>query len=579
MDKLAGRLRIEEGKARLAWEEGCAPVRMEEAGTEAVVLGPAARRRDDLARRLARNPSDAASALASLREAASGFSFALWEPARGRLSLGCDPLGLQTIYFREAGGETRFGGRLADVAGGEGVEEKLHLAGCEHFLLYLSAPPGRTLLGGVRRVAPGRRIHLPAGWGEEEGAEKAEGEDHTIFPLRPRREGGRRETATALREALQRSVRAAAEGVPEDEPLGLLLSGGIDSTALLALLRETREGPIVAIQAARPGSPDRHYAKEMAAQFGAEFLDANLSLGDARESLAWLVFSMELPSGNASAVATSRAFALARERGVRRVLSGLGSDEVFCGHAKHLIAPWWPLLARLPRALRKMAPFPRRGGRRETLRRALAAEGGAAEMHKAMYAFFGEAEQERLRGTMARLAQSSPMPWRAPEDAGFPPGYGAEILQVDLNMWLRASLTPMAGALAAVNGLELALPFCGPELLGLSAAAPLSWKVRRGEGKRILREALAEVVPPAIFRRPRQGFTVPMAEWLRTDLAPTARELLSPGRMERWCLVGHEEIAGLLRDHIAGRADWSLPLWAWMTFSVWYERFVEGGEE
>ncbi len=487
------------------------------------------------------------------------------EPGRGRLSLGTDPLGLQPLYYREDEGALLFGERLSEVARPGG--EKLHLASCEHFLRFLTVPPGRTLIGGVRRVPPGERLLCPGG---AEGGE-------TLFPLRREAAPGRAQGRERILGALRESLRAASEEAGEAEPLGLLLSGGTDSTALLALLRESRRGPIAAIHAAPAGSPDREFARAMAARHGTEFLDVVLTARDAEESLGWIVASMEAPSANASAVATCRALALARERGVRRLISGLGSDEVFCGHAKHLLAPWWPALALLPRALRRIAPGARRGGPWSALREALAAEGGPAEMHRAMYALLGERESGRLRGSLARLAQAAPPPWRAPEDAGFPSGLNAEILQVDLNLWLRGALAPMAGALAAANGIELMLPFCAPELWGLSASIPLSWKVSGRSGKRILREAIAGIVPREVLRRPRQGFTVPVSEWLRGELARSAEELLAPRRVERWCLLEPGGPMRLLREHAEGRADWGLPLWGWMTFALWYERFVGDG--
>ncbi len=208
--------------------------------------------------------------------------------------------------------------------------------------------------------------------------------------------------------------------------------------------------------------------------------------------------------------------------------------------------------------------------------RALAAGGDGAGMHRSMYNFFSAEESGYLRGGLARFAQAAPLPWKEPEDAGFPSGYGAEILRADINLWLRSALTPMAGALAAANDVELYLPFCAPGVLNLSASLPLSWKVKGREGKRVLRRAISGLIPKEILRRPRQGFTVPMSGWLRGDLSGMAEELLSTSRVERWCLLEPRQISHLLNDHISGKGDWALPLWAWMTFSVWHERFVEG---
>ena len=565
MDNLSGCLRAGADALAMSWPEDCAPVRAEEKGTEAIVLGAASRRRDDLARRLARNPENVASALASVRSGTSGFAFALWDPSKKRVSLGCDPLGLQPLYIREAEEETFFGTRLSEIAPEN--EKKLHLASCQHFLSFLSCPFDKCLLGGVRRVPPGTLYF----------SSDKKGIPATIFPLRHETRRLFPESAKYLRETLQRSVQAAAEGVPEGEPIGIFLSGGFDSTALLAMLRSVREGLIVAIYVGASGNPDREFAREMAEHYKAEFLESTLSGQDAKESLAWIVATTEMPSGNASALATSRALTLARAHGLKRVLSGLGSDKLFCGHTKHILAPWWPWATRLPGPVRSRIPFPASGPGRRAFRRALAAEGGAPEMHRAMYSFFGEGEIQHLRGALALFSRAAPSAWRHPPDAGFPATYSADILQLDLNIWLRAALAPLAGTLAAANGIELVLPFCSGELIAASASMPLKWKVRGRQGKRILQKALSGIVPEKIRARPRQGFTVPVGEWLRKELADEARELLSPRRAEKWSLIDTREITRLLEDHLAGRGDWGLPLWGWMTFSVWYEQFVDPG--
>ncbi len=565
MDRLAGKITKRDGGLSMEWADGSVPAGTGESGAQAVVLGPAASRRDDLAGALAGRPEDPASALAPLHRMASGFAFALWEPQEGQLSLGSDPLGLQSIYYRESEEGLIFGTRLSDVAP-PGQREKLHLAACEHFLAFLSVPPGRTMIGGVRRMLPGAMLSFPSnGSGSR-----------SLFPLEAETPPSFAAAAERLREVLRTYTRAAVQDFPPNEPLGLLLSGGIDSTALLALLREAWKGPIVGIHTGPEGSPDRTYAGEMAKRYGAELLDVTLTARDAGDSLAWIVASMEAPTGNASAVANCRAFASARERGIRRIFSGLGSDEMFCGHAKHLLAPWWPRLARLPRPLRVLAARAASRWGQTGLSRALAAEKSGSEMHRAMYAFFGADEFEGLRGGLAPFAEAAPLPWKEADDAGFPAGYGSEILQADLNLWLRSALTPMAGALAAANGIELYLPFCAPGVLNLSASLPLSWKVRGREGKRVLRRAVSELIPDEILRRPRRGFTVPMTDWLRGDLAGLTKELLSPSRVEQWSLLKAHRISRLSNDHFSGKGDWALPLWAWMTFSVWHERFVEG---
>ncbi|MEK6712321.1 MAG: asparagine synthase-related protein [Nitrospinota bacterium] len=548
MASLSGVLRQEGGSLTLAWGEGCGF--QAEGDTQAAVLGPARKALPASALALAAWPAGAETILRPFLQAGLGFAFAVREG--NRLTLGTDPWGLQPLYYREGEGGVRFGDRQADLT--RPGEEKLLLASCEHFMRYFTVPTGRTLLGGVRRVPPGERVIIAPEGITSEPFPPLSGE---VLP-------GRGETRRRLRRLLEEAVGAAAD-LPEGEPVGLLLSGGMDSTALLAILREVRGGPIVAIHAGAEGSPDREFARAVAGRYGAEFLDLALTAQDARESLGWIVSGMEAPGGNASAVANCRAFAQARERGLRRVLSGLGADEVFAGHRKHLLAPWWPWLSRLPlawrRALARRASHP-------SLREALLTQGGPLEMHRAMYALMGEEACGQLRGGLARFAQAI----HPGEEPSAPSRYPAAILQADLDQWLRGALAPMAGALASAEGVELALPLASLPLMRLSAPMPLSWKVRGRAAKRILHEALGDVLPAEVMRRPRRGFTVPVSDWLRGGLAETAEELLSPERVERWGLLHREGPLRLLKEHARGPADWGPALWGWMTFSAWYDR-------
>ncbi|MBT3349810.1 MAG: hypothetical protein HOC91_03970 [Nitrospinaceae bacterium] len=562
MDRLAGALQTDGGRHTLLWAENSAPIRNEATGAEAIVLGPAAKRANDIAHELTRAPGATAKALDNLHRAAGGFAFALWESAEGRLTLGTDSLGLQAIYYRGSGDEIEFGARLTDLSPPD-ERKKLQLASLNHFLIYLSLPPGKTLLGGVRRTPPGVSLRFPD-----------EGDPHCLYPIETEPVSSEVATSAKLLDILKTSINRALSGIPDDEPAGILLSGGIDSTALLALAKQIRgDAPIIAIHASPEGNPDREYARRMAEKYGAEFLDIKLGADDAAKSLAWIVSSMEAPGGNASAVANCRAFAMARERGVGRIISGLGSDEIFCGQGKHLLAPWWPWLARLPRPIRGLASMLAPTEKKEALRRALE-EDNAAEMHRSLYAFFSNEESAAIKSGLAQMAKVNPYSWREPLGTGFPPVYSSELLQVDLNTWLRSSLTPMAGTLSAANGIELLLPFCSPEAVNLSASLPLSWKVRGREGKRLLRRTLSGIIPQEIFERPQQGFTVPMSQWLRGDLAPLARELLSPEKVEPWNIIAPGALAHMLNEHESEKRDRSLPLWAWMTFSIWYERFA-----
>ena len=556
MASLSGTLRLEGGRVSIAWGEGCAEAQKDGAA-QAVVLGPARQALHSSALALAAWPEGAETIFRPFLKAGLGFTFAVWE--EGRLTLGADPWGLQTLYYRESEGQFHFSDCLADLAREGG--EKLHLASCEHFMRYLSVPVGRTLLGGLRRLRPGERLIV-----SHEGTAR-----EPFIPLGGGAAPGRGEVKRRLRRLAEEAVGAAAD-LPAGEPVGLLLSGGMDSTALLALLKEVRQGPILAIHAGAKGSPDREFARAMAGRFGAEFLDLTLTPQDARESLGWIVCGMESPGGNASAVANCQAFSQARERGLRRVISGLGADEVFGGHQKHLLAPWWPWLSPLPLFLRQALA---RRTDHPALREALTAGGGPTEMHRAMYSLMGEEDCARLRGGLARFGQVV----RPENGQNLPASYPLALLRVDLDQWLRAVLAPMAGALAAANGLELSLPLASAPMLKLSASIPLSWKVSGRTGKRLLREALGDLVPAEVIGRSRKGFTVPVSEWLRGDLAGTARELLAPGKVERWCLLEREGPIRLLDEHIAGRADWGLALWGWMTFSAWYDRFfpADGG--
>jgi asparagine synthase (glutamine-hydrolysing) len=383
------------------------------------------------------------------------------------------------------------------------------------------------------------------------------------------------ELVEELRARLRDSVRAH---LVSDVPVGVLLSGGVDSCVLAALAAEESSEPLRTFSI---GFEERSFdelddARLVAERYGTVHRELVLR-PDAALLLPALADAFDEPFADSSALPTYLVSRLAAED-VKVALSGEGGDELFGGYytyAADLLAQRFggaaslvrPLVERLPTSTRK-ASFDYRAKRFVR-----AAHLPPLERHHGWKEIFSADARAALTGERSAFDPVDVLRARFAETEGAP--LLARLQDVDLGTYLVDDLLVKTDRASMAHSLEARVPFLDPVVTGFALALPTKHKVRGLQKKVLLRKAAAPLLPDRIVHGRKRGFSIPAAAWLRGELEPFARETLAPDVLRRQGFFRPEPVTRLIDDHVSGREDLSRQLWGLLAFTLWYERHVE----
>ncbi len=497
------------------------------------------------------------------------FAIALWDRDRRRLLLARDRFGIKPLYYELSGGRLSFASELKALLRQPSFSRELDPEALHAFLAFNSIPAPLTIFRAARKLGPGHLlVCTPDGARVERYARPA-----------PRaRDELRREPAAVLaeelRERLQDSVKAH---LLADVPVGVLLSGGVDSSVLAALAARTSSERVSTFSI---GFRERSFnelelAREVAERYGTDHHELVVD-PDIADLLPQLVAAFDEPFADSSAVPTYLVSELAA-RHVKVVLSGEGGDELFGGYetyAADLLAERiGPVAARLAPLVELLPSSSSRVSFDYRAKRfARAAARPPLERHHGWKEIFSPEERERLLAPDWREAGGDPLAgWRRrfAETDGAP--VLARLQDVDLGIYLADDLLVKTDRMSMAHSLEARVPYLDPVVADLALALPTKLKVRGLAKKRLLRQAAAPLIPQSILRARKRGFSIPAAAWLRGELEPLAREVLSPEQIRRHGYFEPAEVTRLLDDHVARREDYSRQLWGLMSFTLWAE--------
>jgi asparagine synthase (glutamine-hydrolysing) len=498
------------------------------------------------------------------------FAFALWDGRERRLLLGRDRFGIKPLYYRHEGGTLSFASELKALLEQPGFSREIDPRAVAAFLAFNSIPAPLTVFAEARKLPPGTL----ANWRDGELAQRRYARPTPVAAGETRR---RPESALAaeLRETLRDSVRAH---LVADVPVGVLLSGGVDSAGLAALAAGEQAEPVktfsVGFEEASFDELDR--ARVVAKRYRTEHHEIVLR-PDAVELFPKLVEAFDEPFGDSSALPTYLVSELAAGE-VKVALSGEGGDELFGGYYTYvadLLAPRIgrlaalasPLIERLPSSSGKVS-FDYKAKRF-----ARGAKLPPLERHHAWKEIFSrELQTALLDGRDTGWDPVDLYRERYAETSGAEPL--ARLQDVDLGIYLVDDLLVKTDRSSMAHSLELRVPFLDNEVAAkaLGLATPL--KVRGLAKKRLLRRALAPLLPKAVLQGPKQGFSIPVAAWLRGPLQGFARETLSAGTLSRQGWLDPATVTHLLDRHCAGQEDLSRQLWGLIAFTLWFDRYA-----
>ncbi|HLM25773.1 MAG TPA: asparagine synthase (glutamine-hydrolyzing) [Thermoleophilaceae bacterium] len=497
------------------------------------------------------------------------FAVAIWDSRRRRLVLARDRFGIKPLYFSERTGSLAFASELKALRRWPGFSAEVDLDALESFLTFNSIPGPLTIFRGTHKLLPG---HLLVA--DERGTELM-----TYAVPRPRPAGELRDEPLELleeelRARLRDSVRAH---LVSDVPVGVLLSGGVDSAALTALAAEESESRVstFSIGFEEQSFDELEHARLVARRYDTDHHELTLR-PDAAALLPRLADVFDEPLADSSALPTFLVSELA-SRHVKVALSGEGGDELFGGYYTYvadLLAPRLSPLARLARPVVERLPSSDRRVSFDYKAKRFVGGAGLAplERHHAWKEIFGE----EARAELMRRRAANPDPlavWRE----RFAESGGAETLarlqDVDLGIYLVDDLLVKTDRASMANSLETRVPFLDTEVSELALGLPTSAKVRGLRKKVLLRRAVAPLVPREIHTGKKRGFSIPAAAWLRGELEPFAREVLSPANVGRQGFLDPAAVTRVLDRHISRRADLSRQLWGLISFTLWFERW------
>jgi asparagine synthase (glutamine-hydrolysing) len=505
------------------------------------------------------------------------FAIAIWDERAQRVTLARDRAGKKPLFYYRDHRLLAFASEMKAFFGHQSIPIEADPEAVPYYFIYGYVPLPATIYKNILQVEPGTVMTVDTG-GRDTTRRYWQLQYPEAADVRPM---ARAEAAAGVRERLTRAVERR---LMSDVPLGAFLSGGLDSTIVVGLMSRMMSAPVKTFSIGFEGDPaydETAYARLAAQRFKTDHTEFRVS-PSAIDLIDTLVWHHDGPFGDSSAVPTYLVSKLTREQ-VTVVLTGDGGDELFAGYLRFYAA----LLAdRIPRPVGQFARallsrLPTPASDRHWLSRAQRfASAMGATFHDRLTGwnalFFDDLEALLRPDFVAGLApieklrhiagQRSMLTGRSPL---------SQALHANFSSYLADDLLVKTDRCTMANSLEARSPFLDRELIEYAASLPDELKLQGRRTKVILREAFADLVPPAIERRGKMGFGVPLDAWFRGELRDHMRDLLlAPGARYREMLSG-TFVEGLVARHLAGAANLGQPLWSIMCFEVWLQRLPE----
>lgn len=530
----------------------------------------------------------------TLKRCAGMFAFAIWDKSERKLSLVRDRFGEKPLYYGWVGGDFLFASELKAMRVHPRFGNDISRDALKDFAARTYVPAPLSIYRRIYKLDPGCVLEIapaaaaspmdqPPAVGRTNGSVKLTRYWSYAEVMRAGLADPISDERDALEE-LEKALSAAIRGHSlADVPVGAFLSGGIDSSSIVALYQKHSATPV---RTYTIGFHERQFneadhAKAVARHLGTVHHERYVTVDEARDVIPLLPQMYDEPFADSSQIPTFLVSRFAREQ-VTVALSGDGGDELFAGYTRHFTAPKiWGTLQHVPRALRAAAGHPlsalpasfwgkvagmigKRGGH----------WGGVIQKGFRVSASAGSFED--IYCSMLDQWASEPSPVAGESSATeFPLDFGTaapETLRMtycDAMSYLPDDILCKVDRAAMAVSLETRVPFLDHRVAQLAARIPLHMKVRGGKGKHILRALLAREVPRELFERPKAGFGIPVGEWIRGPLRPWAEDLLDPRTLREQGWFDAAIVQRRWQSHLAGQRDSTPAIWAILMFQSW----------
>lgn len=505
------------------------------------------------------------------------FAFAIWDERARKLFLARDRMGQKPMVYALGDDRLLFGSEIKAILQAPAVRRALNPVALDAYLTYLYVPHPLTMFQGIEKLPPAHfatyqdgRLHIERYWQVDYQHESAE----SIGTLREQ-----------LHERLDEAVRLRLRS---DVPIGAFLSGGVDSTAIVGLMQRHLPGPARTFTI---GFPVSDYDESAYARLAAKHLQTAhqelIAEADTVDLLPRLCWLFDEPFADSSAIPTYLVSQITREH-VKVALTGDGGDELFCGYPRYRTVHRLTAFDRLPRSVKRVLTsqywdqLPGGRGNRSLVARARQRLNVLRQSPTARYVHWVSLLDRRRRHALYSDAFAETIAGNEPEAIlegallrSSRRSAGTQAMLADLQTYLPGDLLTKVDIASMAHGLECRSPFMDHHVVELAASIPFRHHVSGDTAKPMLVGALGNMIPRAIARRPKMGFSVPLERWFRGQLRPLVREALLTREAEERGYFEPAAVRRMVAEHMDGTSDRSQEIWALLCLEQWHRTYLD----
>jgi asparagine synthase (glutamine-hydrolysing) len=514
------------------------------------------------------------------------FAIGIWDRRERTLTLIRDRLGIKPLYWAKLGGMFLFGSELKALRAHPGWTPRIDRSAVASFMRHNYIPAPHTIYEGVQKLAPGTILTLP--WGGEPQLERFwDARSVARAGLADPLQGSDRDLADRLESLL---LDAVSRRMVADVPVGAFLSGGIDSSMVVALMQAANAGPVrtYSIGFDIAGYDEAPHAAAVARHLHTEHTELTATSQQALHVIPRLAEMYDEPFADSSQIPTYLVSAMTRQH-VTVALSGDGGDELFGGYSRYRLARrFWRTLSLMPRPLRqgfadglRALPADRWSSLFDLVPAALRPAQAGDKLHKLASVLALDDADALYRRLVTHWEPATLMPgvdepkgplWDTSVGKDFP-GLLERMQFLDLVTYLPDDILTKVDRASMAVALEARVPLLDHRVVEFAWRIPRQSLIRNGVSKWPLRQVLYRHVPPELIERPKMGFGIPLGEWLRGPLRDWAEALLSERRLREGAFLDATQVRRSWTEHLSGQRNWQYPLWDVLMFEAWRERW------